>query len=303
MLRTVKSRSVQFISCVMVTPSFQDQPSVATSQYPEFQVGIWKDSVVYDKYAPTRAIKTIKDRFARIGYPLVGDRDRVKKAKGIYAAMTTVSWNIGDDVENVNMEVPQKFKRLLEKEQEFWENWADREKSVLRTAVDLTRRGGQSEKQRPGPIDDSDKLEDAIDSGVPVQYLLGKAEFCGRIFYVTQDVMIPRRSSEVLVRIEYCGVFLKSFIQLFSFSSLRLNYMKVHTVVNFIMTLAAERREAEMGVLSGSIGNCFEQNESYTLVDLGTGSGCLLLAAMAALRERNVRVRGVGIDLFYFTIF
>lgn len=268
-LRIVKSRSVQFISCLMVTPSFQDQSSAVISQSPEFQVGIWKDSVVHDKYAPTRAIKTIKDRFARIGYPLVGDRDRVKKAKGIYAAMTTVSWNIGDGVKVVSIEVPQKFKRLLEKEQEFWEHWADREKSVLRTAVNIARREGKSEKQRSGQIDDSDKSEDAIDSGVPVQYVLGKAEFCGRTFNVTKDVMIPRRSSEVLV----------------------------HTVVNFIMTLAAERRGAKMGALSDLIGNSCEQDESYTLLDLGTGSGCLLLAAMAALRERNVRVRGIGIDI------
>ena len=85
---------------------------------------------------------------------------------------------------------------------------------------------------------------------LPIPYLLGKARFAGLEFTVTNDVLVPRVSSEPLV-------------------------------------------DAAVAALAA-------RQLPVTVVDLGTGSGCLIVAVMAKLFAAGVAVdavRGVGVDI------
>ena len=59
--------------------------------------------------------------------------------------------------------------------------------------------GGALEKMSPSDKQKYDILKARLQKGEPVQYVTGKAPFCGRFFHVEPGVLIPRPETEELV--------------------------------------------------------------------------------------------------------
>lgn len=202
----------------------------------------------------TTLIRNISKTLNQNDFVIIGDeRDDsvVKTDKGIFLALTKILWsdksNVGDEgdfpppFDAVEIPVPNKFKKLLDSEARLFHANYDLEKAVL--------------AQHFTGNDYSEKVAQ-LDRGWPVEYLTGKSVFCGFEFVVTQDVMIPRRSSETLVH------------EALSSLTQRISEQPSDTTV-------------------------------ITLLDVGTGSGCLLCSMVLLLRERfpHIDVKAVGIDI------
>jgi len=102
-------------------------------------------------------------------------------------------------------------------------------------------------------------------SGEPVSYIIGKKEFFARTFHVTPAVLIPRPSTEQLVV----------------------------STVRFLNNPCDENREVDANV---SVVTRVLRPDLYpkTVVDCGTGSGCI--AVTVALERLDVRVIATDIS-------
>ncbi|MFC2599752.1 MAG: peptide chain release factor N(5)-glutamine methyltransferase [Treponema lecithinolyticum] len=104
-------------------------------------------------------------------------------------------------------------------------------------------------------------------AGLPVAYITGTKEFFGFDFKVTQDVLIPKPDTELLVERTLC----------------ELEY------------LAAQRRsktDIAIGTASGSatIDTGAGKDSALYAADVCTGSGCVALSALASLQAANTNV-------------
>ena len=85
-----------------------------------------------------------------------------------------------------------------------------------------------------------------LEKAEPVQYVVGKADFCGRMFQVEPGVLIPRPETGELVR------------------------------------------WIEKVVLGGSKRAELEQKGQYSILDVGTGSGCIAITLALEMKEVKV---------------
>lgn len=390
-LQTCRSRSADHLSLINITPTFntRDMGMDSLDAYQLFESdnrpGVdksdWYTSAFLHNHNllnpvtngdnkilnhPTRHLKAIRCALMRAGHGIVGDRDLVKKSKGLYAALvgvtfrgqlaadslrstvdvpnrssltssitnasdvttTTVSATVTVDAEEqcvrIELPTPPKFLKLLEREERMWQAAKGRDQEVLakfrsraatkdkttteRIDEDISDAAndagegnngdmsGDSDSDNEGtgaPVETSasrrppdvppitgktnapsSARSSAVDASgdVPVEYITGEALFCGLRYHVSPAVMIPRRSSEALVR------------------------EAVRCVVEDDQTDALSTTE---GLQVGERG-------VVRVLDLGTGSGCLLLSTIQALQSAlktedpgaaSTEVSGVGLDI------
>ena len=105
-----------------------------------------------------------------------------------------------------------------------------------------------------------EKIMLRLEKGEPVQYIIGVADFCGRQFHVEPGVLIPRPETAELCR----------------------------------MIVEDERCRSTSGRLL-SKGRKKEEGE-YTILDIGTGSGCIAITLALEMRETKVTAWDISDD-------
>ncbi len=101
-------------------------------------------------------------------------------------------------------------------------------------------------------------LAERVAQGEPVQYVLGEADFCGMTLKVAPGVLIPRPETEELVK----------------------------WVVEEVRTLRTQ----------SSPNNPSNRNTPTTLLDIGTGSGCIAIALAHLLPHAHVEAWDISED-------
>lgn len=105
---------------------------------------------------------------------------------------------------------------------------------------------------------------------VPVQQITGRAWFFGYCFHVTEDVLIPRQDTEVLVE---------------------------EALKRAESLLASDNRPSFQNLKRGEGLSRNKETGALRILDLCTGSGCVLLTILKELKEKGIPVRGTGLDL------
>lgn len=122
-------------------------------------------------------------------HPIIGNSNytrplKVNRDKGLCIALLSVSFLhpvLQDTIIKVEEQEPAKFGVMCDREARFHQNKLDQEAEEIRKSGILT-------------IDPVERKE-----GQLLAYMLGQKEFCGHTFKITQDCLIPRKSSETLV--------------------------------------------------------------------------------------------------------
>lgn len=226
-IQTVCSREYGFVSLQSVTPIFRLKDEEVSEEEQLKQRELLSIDLKRIKHALQR------NDIAIIGLDYVG-----KQGKGVYASwsnvsVTSPSRSTNDETISVELPLPGKFKKFIEKQEYF----KDRQRQKLGDTV----------------IDNDN--EESIPR--PVEYQRGFAEFCGLQFIVNENVMIPRISSKPLID---CAI--------------ELIQKKINDA-------------------------SFQRGEILSILDLGTGSGSLLLTIVHSCKHQweFLKIRGKGIDL------
>eukprot|EP01034_Spumella_vulgaris_P023789 gene23789-30058_t len=269
---------------------------------------------------PTKYIKSVKRALMRAGHAVVGDGDMVKKSKGIHAALVRirigalVNTTSSDVFEPVVIEVPtpDKFAKLLVREERMWHLANDRDQDKLQEHKERQntggRRGNKNKKTKacsadsdiatelesthiapahPNECDDvdndsADDLNDD-DEGEDEDSSSGSDSEDDRATVSglpsdDHDLPVEYRIGEAA----FCG-------SIFAVSP--------HVM---IPRKSSEALVSEaVRLLAGEGGSEADARGGARALDLGTGSGCLLLSCIAQLSRyfHESSVSGVGLDI------
>ena len=105
-----------------------------------------------------------------------------------------------------------------------------------------------------------------LEQAEPVQYVVGKAEFCGRMFHVEPGVLIPRPETG-----ELC-LWIKGVKE-------ELEGVKGE----FLRPFGSKRAELERKGQYSAV-----EDEPYSVLDIGTGSGCIAITLALEMKEAKV---------------
>lgn len=227
-------------------------------------------------------IKSIRRILNQAGFPIVGDHKLVKKSKGIYACISNISIPYEDSNDfDCAIGVPAKFFKLLEREERFWMLNQQRESDVA-TSLMLDRLSLVTCDSVENDIENNDNEDDSDDSDNVNDDENDEKEDDDGNDSIDQGAVRPP--------VEYS-------LGLALFRGLRLR-------VDPSVMIPRRSSEALVEAAVESAGRWLldphNRDQTLCVLDLGTGSGCLLLATiheLIRLYGPAVRVRGVGVDI------